>query len=530
MRSESSWTDSRDDDGMLNRAPLTVHGAFLAAAARNPSAPAIEHDDGVMTYAELDRRSASLAVALRARCSRGDRVAVMLGNHPAYFAAVLAASRAGLVVVPTPPRPTARELAHYLDDSGARVAIATSGALERAGAELEERSRSGATEVLIWDEPFAGAPSAESLSLASTPGPPPDEVGGDDPFFIGYTSGTTGVPKGALVSQRARTLLAIVAGQEYGCYHAGGRSLIATPLYHGAGMNRGFAPILTGGTVVLHPRFDAERVDGLLHAGDVSSVFMVPTMFASIMDLGEAEPATSTVTIMSNAAALPEHLKHFALGRWPNARLFEIYGTTEGGTISSLRPEDMLRKPRCVGQPLAFTEVRIADADGAPVPRGEVGDIWTRSPFLFDGYWGRPEATAAVVSDDGFITSHDLARMDDEGYLHIVGRRSDTIVTGGVNVFPREVEEVIREHPAVADVVVVGLPDERWGERVHAVVIPAAGAIITPDELDAHCRRLVSPQKTPKGFDVRAEVPRTATGKIIRPQLVQELLGGATGG
>ena len=509
----------------MRPAPVTVHGAFLAAAARNPAAPAVEHDGGTMSYGELSARSSALAAALRSRCDRGDRVAIMLGNHPAFYIAAMAVSRAGLVVVPTPPRPTARELSHFLDDSGARVVIATTGALERVGDELEARARGGDSTVLIWDQPFLDQPAATTLTEG--PSGPEEVVTGDDQFFIGYTSGTTGVPKGALVSQRARTMLAMTAGQEYGCYHAGCRSLIATPLYHGAGMNRGFAPIMTGGTVVLHPRFDAERVDGLLRSGTVGSVFMVPTMFSSIMDLGEAPPAAAGITIMSNAAALPERLKHFALSRWPNARLFEIYGTTEGGTISSLRPEDLLRKPRCVGQALALTEIRVTDESGRPVAAGEVGDLWSRSPYLFEGYWRRPEATAEVVSEDGFVTSRDLARVDEEGYIHIVGRRSDTIVTGGVNVFPREVEEVIREHPAVADVAVVGIPDDRWGERVHAVIVPAPGATVTADELDAHCRRLISPQKTPKGFDVRTEVPRTATGKIVRPRLIEEIMAAA---
>jgi long-chain acyl-CoA synthetase len=503
-------------------APITVHGAFLSAAARNPAAPAVEHDAGTMSYGELNSRSGALAAALRSLSDCGDRIVLMLGNDPSFLISVLAASRAGLVVVPIPPRPTGRELAHFLDDSGARVVITTAGALERAGDELEARAREGGVIVLLWDQPFRDREAATALTSGqSLEG---DDVSSDDPFFIGYTSGTTGTPKGALVSQRARTMLSITAGQEYGCYHAGSRSLVATPLYHGAGLNRGLTPILTGGTVVLHRGFDAERVDSALSSGAVDSVFMVPTMFASIFNLGQSRSTRAQITIMSNAAALPEPLKRFALSRWVGARLFEIYGTTEGGTISSLRPEDLLKKPRSVGQALALTEIRISDKKGRPVERGAVGELSSRSPYSFVGYWNRPEATEEAVSSDGYVTSHDLARVDDDGFIYIVGRRTDTIVTGGVNVYPKEIEEVIRDHPAVADVVVIGIPDAHWGERVHAVIIPTPGATVSGEDLDAHCRRLISSQKLPKDFEFRNEVPRTSTGKIIRSRLVEEIV------
>jgi acyl-CoA synthetase (AMP-forming)/AMP-acid ligase II len=501
---------------------LTIHAAVSAAARRNPDAAAVEHDGGILTYASLETRSKNLGGALRGSgLDTGDRVLIMLGNTPWFFIAVLACSRSGLVAVPVPTGISERELDHFMSDSGARAVIVADAVAERFVDPLSAAADDGVA-VLAWGSSFRRATAASELSdiPSSTYVDSADE---SLAFFVGYTSGTTGRPKGAVISQRARTLLAMTLGQEYGCYHAGGRALIATPLYHGAGMNRAMAPLMCGGTVVLHERFDAEHVDRLLRAGTVGSVFMVPTMFAAIAETGPAPASATTVTIMSNAAALPEKLKLFALDRWPSARLFEIYGSTEGGTISSLRPEDLLRKPRCVGQALAMTQVRIVGDDAQEVARGEPGLLWTRSPYLFTGYLGQPEATAEVMSSDGFVTSGDLAVMDEEGYLSIVGRKTDTIITGGVNVFPREVEEVIREHPAVADAVVVGIPDDRWGERVHAVVIPDPGSSITPEELEAHCARLLSKQKMPKGFDVRSGVPRTGTGKIIRAELVREI-------
>jgi len=477
-----------------------------------------------MTYRELKARSGALASAMLSTSSPGDRVAVMLGNTTAFYIAVLAASRAGLICVPIPPAPTVRELAHLLDDSGARLAITTAKSLGKIGQELEDRVREGDLNVIVWEHDFLHSKAGEELSVAGGSSFRGPQVLESSPFFIGYTSGTTGSPKGTLVSHRARTILSLVAGQEYGCYHAGSRNLISTPLYHGAGMNRGFTPLMMGSTVVLHPRFDAERVDRVISSGDVDSAFMVPTMFASILELGMDSPSHAPVTIMSSASALPEKLKNFALDRWPAARLFEIYGSTEGGTISSLRPEDILRKERCVGQPLAFTEVRIADEDGNEVEPGEVGDLWSRSPYLFDGYWNQPETTRGVVSDDGFVTCRDLAWVDPEGFIYIVGRRTEMIITGGVNVFPREVEEVLRGHPAIADVAVVGLPDERWGESVHAAVLLTPDAHVGDDDLSDFCRNQLSAQKVPKQFHIRVDFPRTSTGKVVRADLIQELI------
>lgn len=503
---------------------LTVHGAILSAAARDPAATAIEHDSGPMTYKELEQRSAGLAAGLLGLgLEIGDRVIIALGNVPPFFVAAIACSRAGLVAVPVPAGVSERELSHFVEDSGAKALIAASDFLERLESDVRAYAADGLV-VIGWDEAFAGAPVGRDLSERVLPGGGPAVDDERLPFFVGYTSGTTGRPKGAVISQRARTLLAMTLGQEYGCYHADARALIATPLYHGAGMNRAMAPLMAGGTVVLHERFDPERVDRLLGTGEVDSVFMVPTMFAAIQELDSSPTGDGRVTIMSNAAALPEKLKLFALDRWPLARLFEIYGSTEGGTISSLRPTDLLTKPRCVGQALAMTELRIVGPEGDELPRGVAGQLWSRSPYVFTEYLGRPEATAEVLTEDGFVTSGDVAVLDDEGYLFIVGRVTDTIITGGVNVFPREIEEVIREHPAVVDAVAIGIPDERWGERVHAVVIPKPGVEVLASELDAHCRGLLSSQKMPKGFDIRSEVPRTGTGKIVRSALVDEVV------
>ena len=503
---------------------LTIHGAIRAATNRNPAAVAVHHDAGELTYGQLDDSSRRLATWLRteAGCRTGDRVGLLFGNEPGYFTAVLAISRAGLTVVPIPSGSTAAELAYFLDDCAARVLLVGDAVADERPELLAPPSED--VTVVTWSRDDLTPQTIVGAVATAAPGTS-DEDDPDLPFFVGYTSGTTGRPKGAVISQRARTLLSMTLGQEYGCYHANGESLIVTPLYHGAGMNRAFSPLMFGGRVRLHPRFDAERVAATLVPGGPSSVFLVPTLFAAIRDLGDTGPSQAALTIMSNASALPEHLKHFAVERWPRARIFEIYGSTEGGTIASLRPEDLLRKQRCVGQPLALTDVELRDPGGHVVAPGDTGQLWSRSPFVFDHYLGRPDETAAVRVD-GWVTCGDLARADEQGYLHIVGRTTDTIITGGVNVFPREVEDVLRDHPGVREVVVLGVPDERWGERVHAVVIAEHGYGPTSDDLVEHCRARLAGPKIPKGFTVRDDLPRTATGKVRRGALMEELGAG----
>lgn len=488
-------------------APITISSGFLTAARRVPGRVAIRFEGREITYAQLEEQSGRLAAALPGRlgATPGQPVGVLMPNRPEFLVAILAIARAGLVAVPIPASATAREVVHIAEDSGLRAILG----------EVEDPAP-GVTGVTV-----------ERL-LASATGRAADQAKEDAAFFIGYTSGTTGRPKGAVVSHRARALLALLYGQEYGCYAPGETHLITTPMYHGAGLSRALSPLLAGASIELHPRFDAERVVDTIASGSVTATYMVPTMFASIFDLPEARLGRGPGrlrTILSNASALPEHLKRRTLEQWPDARLFEIYGSTEAGTVSSLRPEDQLRKERCVGLPLPLTEVRIVGPGGVDVEPGEVGRLYSRSPFQFAGYHGNPGATAEVMLD-GFLTSGDLARCDEEGYLYIVGRTSDVIITGGVNVYPREVEEYLSELSGVREAVVLGVPDPRWGEAVHAFIVPKSGVPApTHAELLEHCRRGLAPAKIPKTFTLRATLPRTPSGKVIRRELLESVPG-----
>jgi long-chain acyl-CoA synthetase len=503
-------------------AELVVHDAFLAAAARDRDKVAVTFEGRSLRYRELAEQVRRLSGALQDGLGlpAGARVALVLPNSPEFFVAVLALSHAGLVSVPVPIGATEREARHIAQHSGCAAVLADAGSGERLATVLADLEDAG-VRVATWSAARRSGPAVEDLIAAGSATASARGVDGRSPFFFGYTSGTTGQPKAAVVSQQARTAMALLYGQEYGCYTSADTALVTTPLYHGAGLARGLTPLMTGGSVVLHRRFDPSAVVNALAGGDITAAFMVPTMFAAIFDLAQAEVdrvRDRSVTILSNASALPEPMKQRILADWPGVRLFEIYGSTEAGTVASLRPEDQHRKARCVGPPLAFTDVRLIGDDGADVAPGEVGELVCRSPFVFSGYHGDAAATAAAFHD-GWVGVGDLARRDEEGFLYITGRKSEVIITGGVNVYPREIEEVIAAYPKVREVAVVGVPDGRWGERVHAAVVPAAGSDLDAAQLLEHCRPLLAAAKLPKTIDVRADLPRTSSGKVSKQQL-----------
>jgi long-chain acyl-CoA synthetase len=327
-----------------------------------------------------------------------------------------------------------------------------------------------------------------------------------------------------LLGHRARALAFAAMAAEYGCFGPDDRFLAIAPLAHGAGAAFALAPLFFGGTVELLPKFDPVAVVTKLGTGGFTGVFLVPTQFHAMFELDEALLAahrrTALKSMISNASALPQAMKERIVAQWGDGILHETYGCTEVGLSTNLRPPMQLLKQQCVGLPFPYTQVRLLDDDGRDVPAGEIGELFTTSPYMFNGYW-QDGARHVPPMRDGWFSAGDLARQDDEGYVYIVDRKKDMIVSGGINIYPRQIEEVLYRHPAIGEVAVVGVPDPKWGERLRAYVVPRHGVTPTPDELIAHCSAELSAYKVPREYEVIDALPRNANGKVLKRMLAE---------
>ena len=494
------------------RVPVTVQRALGLAARRRPGKIALRQADATLTYVALDQRAAAIAQALLALgLRRGDRVAVMLPNCFDYIALAIGCAKASLCMVPLNYRFTAAELRHQVDDSQARAlvhdALYTSAVVDAA---LPSHVHS-----------ICRGLQLDALLAAAVDDWQPLQAEEDELFYLGYTSGTTGRPKGAMVTQRNRALAYHYWALEFGigpddvALHCG-------PFHHTAPFTFTLAQLFMGGEVVILDAFDAGAAVDALLTHRVSWSFMVPFMLERLLETAvDAAQAPALRMLVSGASPLATRTKQRVLERFPRTALHEFYGATEAGVVTNLRAEDQLRKQRCVGQPVAEIEIEIRDEAGHRLPEpGVVGDIWMRGPTMFSGYFNAPEKTAQV-SDGPWCTLGDIGYLDDEGFLYLVDRRKDVIKSGGVNVYPIEIEEVILREHVVRECAVVGLPDERWGEAICAFLVLQAGA----DEakvwprIQALCRIELAGYKQPKTLRRIDALPRNANGKVLKREL-----------
>ncbi|MFF5075903.1 long-chain-fatty-acid--CoA ligase [Actinoplanes sp. NPDC000266] len=527
------------------------------AVERFPDRIALDFLGATTTYAQLGDQVARAAEALRqSGVGPGDRVALILPNCPQHVVAFYAVLRLGAVVVEHNPLYTADELAHQLADHGATVAICWEKVAATVAATAERTSITTIIGVdltaalplikrlalklplpaarrmrdemrgtlpggtLLWETMIAEAPPIDP----SIPGP-----GVDDTALLQYTGGTSGTPKGAVLSHRNLVANAEQSRVWVPGLRDGGETFYAVlPLFHAYGLTLCLTTaVRIAATIVLLPRFDAGMVLDAVKRRPPTFFPGVPPMYDRLGAAARERGADLSSIKFSFSGAMP--LPAATVRAWEaltGGLLIEGYGMTETSPITVGNPMSERRRAGSIGVPYPSTYVRIADRDdpARDMPPGEPGELLLKGPQVFSGYWNLPEETEAVLLPGGWIRTGDVAVMSDDGFLSIVDRVKELIITGGFNVYPSEVEDVVRDHPGVADVAVVGLPSERTGEEVVAVVVAAEGATVDPDAMLKWARERLAGYKAPRRIEVVDELPRSQIGKVLRRQVRDDLL------
>ncbi|SEG88642.1 Acyl-CoA synthetase (AMP-forming)/AMP-acid ligase II [Thermomonospora echinospora] len=499
-----------------------MHLSRLAQAHPDKPAVVVAATGESVTYRELDAASIRLARLLADRgLMFGDHVALLIDNTPAYFAAAWACQRSGLYWTPVNHHLTVDEAAYIVRDCGARALIAAR-TLDRPAWEIANAAPD--VEVRLICGGGETPDGFEDLDEAIAAYPAEERQGEREGYYMFYSSGTTGRPKGilpALTGDPFGTGLAIdhTLGGMFG-FGDDTVYLCPAPLYHAAPTGWTLGTMRNGGTVVLMDRFDAGQALEYIERYRVTHVQFVPTMLIRMLKLPEdirtRHDLSSLRTVVHAAAPCPVEVKHRII-EWLGPIVWEYYSGSEGNCFFLIDSADWLAHPGSVGRP-AFGKVHILDDEGRELPAGEVGTVWFEETPDFK-YHNDPDKTAGAHNERGWSTLGDVGRLDADGYLYLVDRRTDLILSGGVNIYPQEIENVLVVHPAVADVAVIGIPDPEMGRRVHAVVQPADPSVAGPelaDELVAHCRRSLAGYKCPGTIEFAGELPRTPTGKLLR--------------
>jgi acyl-CoA synthetase (AMP-forming)/AMP-acid ligase II len=490
--------------------------------AQQPRATAIRFGNIQHSWADLVNRVQRIAAALRsAGLAPGERIAVLDLNHPSCLELTLACAQVGTANAVVNFRLTPPEIAYVINDAKARLLFVGpefADAIDKLREQLpgiEQVIRIGGDNDQY--EAWLAAHEPDARVHAAGPG---------DCFLQLYTSGTTGFPKGAMLTQRG--MLAhgrhIAALQPMG---PDARVQVAMPLFHVGGTSMALAAIDFGARLYLMRTPDPAAALAMLEDEKITHTFYVPALMAVMNQVpGAADRDYSSLqALFYGASPMPLPVMRASLKLFPGV-MHQVLGMTEqSGVITALGPQDhvnpaVAHRLVSAGLPLTGVEIEIRDpATGEPVAIGQPGEIWVRSEQVMAGYWGKPEATAAAITADGWLRSGDGGHMDADGYIYVTDRIKDMIISGGENIYPAEIERVLAEHPALQDVAVIGVPDERWGEVPKAVVVVKPGATVDADELLAWCRERLASFKCPKSVDMLAELPRNPTGKILKKDL-----------
>ncbi len=499
---------------------LIVGDALRATALKFPTKTAFVFNDRRITYKIFEDRVNRLANGLLDKGYQpGDHIAILAFNCIEYYEILFALGKVGMVAVPINFRFKASEITYIINHSDSRVLIYESRFRDVISSIRSEFEKIGDNDFIF----FGGEGNAEDTDYeeflrSSKPDDPDIEVDENSTWYIGYTSGTTGRPKGAMRSHRSNILL--VANTIY--IDEDDVILLIMPIFHSNSIWFGLMSVYRGATTIIYPSggFDPREILKIIEGEKVTFSSMVPTMYTLILQVPDKDKfdTSSIKRLLTSSAPLMSKTKEEILKFFKHAELFEGYGATESGGVTTLLPKDQYRKVRSCGTPNPFTRIKILDADGNECAPGEVGELFAVSPGMFEGYYNDPEKTSAAFRGK-YLSVGDMAKVDEDGYYYIVDRKHDMIISGGENIYPAEIEDILSRHPKILQIAIIGVPDEKWGEAVKAVVVTKPGETLTEEDVISYCKQHLAGYKCPKSVDFVESLPMNPIGKILKREL-----------
>jgi fatty-acyl-CoA synthase len=490
---------------------------MLAQTARTvPDKTAIICDDKTITYHELDSHVNWRAHAfLKRGIGKKQRVAVLFSNSIELVEIFFALARLGCVTVPLNYRLTVKELSFILEDARP-AALIVGEEFKPLVDELKPRLGKNDLFISIGKESREG----DKFCRNQPDYEPGTDVNPEDDSFIVYTSGTTGRPRGVILTHANHFYNTLNYTDAYRMKE-GDVELALTPMFHSSTLGRIFTYVFNKVTFITSHRFDPKKALELISKHRVTSITQSPTMYAALLNVsgGDAYSTDSVKRIVSGAAPLFPAIRERLTRRFPQAGIYDLYGLTEASPgVSILKPEDSSDKFASVGKPMKHVTLKIVDSEGSEVPPGRIGEIVCRGPNLMKGYYNDPPATREILRD-GWLYTGDMGKMDRDGYLYLTGRKKELIVRGGENIYPAEVEAVLHQHPGVEEAAVIGVPDEYWGETVKVMIVLKPGATLTEEDIVEFCASQLAPFKRPKSVVFIDSLPKNAAGKVMKTQL-----------